>query len=283
MYQSFPQLAYTATNNSVSGHNSWASSVRLSTILAANPDLVVLDGANDAGGNFCAKALEATIRRIWAARPTCKIMAFNWFAVADQNVNANVNSPTNEAAILELEALCAAYGVTLLDYWGTIQQRVNSEGHNLSEYMGDTIHPDSDGHGEAYALLSPYLPFSGGSKPTSLPSRLYDTNGDYENTPTVKLGTDYDSRSGTWSNNGTEIISSEAGAIVRFSATCQSIGCFRTDGGTNTVEISIDGGAYTAMNFYPNGVEIAGGVRAAHTIDVKVVSGTVKVTQFWAI
>jgi hypothetical protein len=49
------------------------------------------------------------------------------------------------------------------------------------------------------------------------------------------------------------------------------------------VEISIDGGAYTAMNFYPNGVEIAGGVRAAHTIDVKVVSGTVKVTQFWAI
>lgn len=281
MYQDYPQLAYTATNNSVSGHNSWASAVRLSTILAANPDLVVLDGANDGAGNHCAKALEGTIRRIWAARPSCKIIAYNWFGVADPNVNANVNSPTNEAAILELEALCAAYNVVLLDYWGTIQQRVNSEGHNLSEYMSDTIHPIALGHTEAYNLLSPYLPFNGGSKPSSLPSRIYDTNGDYENTPTVKLGTAYDSRSGTWADNGTEISSSEAGAIVRFSATCQSIGCFRTDGLTNNVQVSIDGGAYAAMNFYPNGVEI--GARGAHTFDIKVVSGTVKVTQFWAI
>ena len=48
------------------------------------------------------------------------------------------------------------------------------------------------------------------------------------------------------------------------------------------VERSIDGGAFTASSFYQNGTAIAAG-RASHTITIKVVSGTVRIDEFWAI
>lgn len=251
-------------------------------LLAYSPDTVIIDTANSDGSDMDNATIEALVRRIWTICPQTKIMMFNFFAVADHDIDANVNSPTDEANVLATQAVAAAYGITLVDYWGTIKQRVNSEGHHLNEYMDDTIHPNETGHGEAYDLLSPHLPFGGGAKPDTLPDRIYDTDGLYENTPVVKNGTDDDSRTGTWTEDGTKISSNEAGATITYSATCQSYGCYRADAGTNTVQASIDGGAFANASFYTNGTPIAGG-RAAHTITIKVVSGTVRIDEFWAI
>lgn len=278
----FPRFDFTFQASAVSGWATWPNLIKMQTsVLDYSPDLVVLDTANNDGSSMDNATIEAYIRRVWAANPKTRILLWVFFAVADQNVNANVNSPTDVDNETATAALASHYNIPLLDYWSTIKTRVNDEGHNLSEYMNDTIHPNQTGHNEAYALLKPYLLSTDGSSPSTLPDRLYD-NGDFENTPVVTLGTSYDSRTGTWSDTGTRTQSSTVGDTITFSATCQSFGCYRADGGSNDVTVSIDGGAFTAMSFYENGTPVSAG-RGAHTFIIKVNSGTVRIDEFWAI
>lgn len=157
-----------------------------------------------------------------------------------------------------------------------------ADGNHLLWYVQDTVHPTTLGNMEATKLLQDILTptfLIQRQSPSTLPARLYD-NGDYENSATIKNGTGYDSLTGSWTTSGTQISSSNPGATVTFSATCQSIGRPEEDG---TVQISVDGGDYAAFVFSPNGAQIAGGVRAAHTITIKVISGTVTISKFWAI
>lgn len=281
LLQNYPGMDYTFTNASISGHNIWSNLVRLSRdVLAYNPSVVILDTANSSGVGFQAASLEAYCRRIWAANPNTRILMWDFPTVASTAVDTNINTPTNQDDIDTGIAICNAYGVVRLQYWEALIALIGA-GNHLTDYFADTVHPNSGGHAVAYSLVQPYLVSGGGSQPAPLPARLYD-NGDYENESTIKLGTDYDSRSGTWADNGTEVSSSTVGSIITYSATCQSFGAYRTDGGTNDVQVSIDGGAYADSAFYQNGTAISGG-RAAHTIAVKVKSGTVKITEFWAI
>ena len=134
----------------------------------------------------------------------------------------------------------------------------------------------------AYNLLLDYLPDGGQTAPVSMPIYLYDTNGEYQSTPLIKYGTDYDSRTGVWNDTGTRTESNQVGATITYSGTFKSIGCYRADAGTNDVEINVDGSGYQAMAFYQNGVQISSS-RAAHTVVVKVMSGTVRIDEFWAI
>lgn len=282
LYQNHPDFNWRFVNAAVSGRNTWNNLVRLSAeILAYAPDLVVLECVNDGNTIPSGATVEAFIRRVWAARPTARVLVFNFFAVADPNVNANVNSPVNEADILALEAVVDHYSLPLMDYWGRIQELVNNQGHDLDEYMADTVHPLAAGHSEAYALLESHL-FSGGSMPSSLPARLYAASADYERTPSRILGTGYDSRTGTWSDTDTRTQSSEVGATITYHATCLSIGSYRADGGTNTVQVSVDGGAFADFVLYENGTALPEG-DGAHTFVIKVVSGTVRIDEFLAI
>ena len=273
-----PLYAFAFSNQAISGHNSWSNLVQL----VRGDDLFVIDTANDDNVTKDKSSLEALIRRLWAAKPTTRIIFISsptWF-LQDTSNNAIVNTPTNIDSLNAVIALASHYGIPLVDYWGWCKTVVPGT-YNLTDLTADTVHPTALGYANMAALLEVLLPGGGTAQPNPLPARLYD-NGDYENAPTVKLGTEYDSRSGTWSDNGTEVSSSEVGAIITYSATCQSFGAYRTDAGSNDVQVSIDGGAYANASFYQNGTVIAGG-RAAHTIAVKVKSGTVKVTQFWAI
>lgn len=252
--------------------------------LVTGDDLFIIETANDGDTAKDKSSLEALCRRLWAVNASTRIIFISspsWNG-QDIGVDANVDHPTNEAALNNVIALAAYYGIPLVDYWGQVKDLVNNQGHHLNEYVsGDAVHPSTTGYALMASLLEALLPTGGTAQPSPLPARLYD-NGDYENAPTVKLGTAYDSRSGTWADNGTEVSSSEVGAIITYSATCQSFGAYRTDAGSNSVQVSIDGGAYADASFYQNGTAIAG-ARAAHTIAIKVKSGTVKVTQFWAV
>lgn len=273
-------------NAARSGNNTWSNLVRLSTeILALSPDVVIFDTANDSNEDWQNAVVEAMIRRIWVYDPTIFIVLINFFAVADQNVNANVNSPTNGAALAIVAALCAHYGITLADYLARIQDLVNNLGHNLNEFMGDTIHPDSDGHNEAYQLLLPYLPFGASSAPSPLPARLYD-DGTLENTPTRTLGNANSGETGTWATIATTgRQSSTAGSTIAFNdVTCSTIGAYRADEGSNTnLEISVDGGAFYDFTLYQNGGELQEGF-GTHDIIIRLkVSGACRIDEFWAV
>lgn len=245
---------------------------------------MVLDTVNDSAGNHCAKSVEATIRRIWTANPATRIILVRFSTFTDRTINSTVNSPVNSAALVEFDALAAAYGIPVIDWTARIQQLVNNEGHNLTEYVSvDNVHPSTGGYAVAAELMETILPAGGASKPAGYPNRLYDSNGYLERTVTKKLGTAYDSRTGTWADSGGEVSSSTATSTITYTVTtapAYTIGCYRADGGTNTVDISYDGGAYTAQTFYQNGIEVPGGFTTA---TIRVTSGTVKITEFWAV
>jgi hypothetical protein len=281
----YPQYTWTLPSEARSGNNTWSNLVRLSSeILTYSPDVLLLETVNDTNEDWQLASLEAYIRRIWTARPSARLAVFNFFAVASQLVNANVNSPANQDAIESMEALLAHYGIQLLDYWGTIQDLVNNQGHNLSEYMDDTVHPNATGHNVAYTLLLPYLPFGMGAAPSPLPNRLYD-DGTMENTPTIRNGTANSGETGVWSTVATiGRQSSAVGATIAFNGVaCSTIGAYRADGGSNpTVQISIDGGAFYNFTLYQNGGQLAEGFDT-HDIVIKVVSGTIRIDEFWAV
>lgn len=277
------QYQWSFVNAAQSGHNTWSNLVRLQRdILANNPDVIVFDTANDSAQDFQNAALEAFIRRIWDAGIII-LGAYNFMQVADEDVNANIDTPGNQDGIEAAEALYAHYGLRLLDYWGTIQQRVNNEGHNLNEYMGDVIHPNATGHDEAYALLSPYLPLNGLSQPNPLPARLYD-DGTMENEPTIRLGNANDGESGAWSTIATTgRQSSNVGDTITFNdVTCSTLGAYRGDALSATVEISVDGGAFREFYLYQNGGALVEGL-GTHDIVIRVLSDTVRIDELWAV
>ena len=116
----------------------------------------------------------------------------------------------------------------------------------------------------------------------SLPARQEADTADYENTPTNVNGTAYDSKTGTWTESGTQVSSSTEGSTVVYSGTFRFIGCWRIDGGTNTVEIDIDGGGFASRSFYQYPYDL--GTQAAHTVSIRIpAGGNCTIDKFWAI
>jgi hypothetical protein len=281
-----PVYSLLTQHGAMDGHNSWSNLVRLTTdILNIAPDLLIMDMVNDLVGNHAGKALEALIRRVWSDNPDTRIIFMKAFSVTDVKDNATVNNPVQmtNGEFSELGAIAAAYGITVMDYWSAVKDLVNNQGHNLTEYVSDdNTHPTVAGYSLMTTLVQSVLPDGGTKKPTIYPNRIYDTTGDYENVPTRKRGTDYDSRTGNWIDSGTQVSSSEVDSVITYSAICQSFGCYRVENGSHDVEISIDDGAYLPMAFDQNGTEIPSG-RGRHKISIKVKTGTVIIDEFWAV
>lgn len=267
------------TMSAISGRDPWNFLYRLSTdCIPHNPSLIVIDALNDTG---CALlALEAMIRLVWSQLPDCRFvfMAFNAYP---DNSDASVDAPLGDALIAGQESIGTAYGIPVVDVSAEYKDLVKNQGHHLNEYIIDTVHPTNAGHQVAFNLLSPLLTASflgTRQQPATLPARVYADSVNFEYAPQAKNGTDYDSVTGTWTPSGTTISSNVADSTVTYSGTFQSIGRPESDG---SAQVSIDGGAYTAITFGPNGHKLAS--RAAHTITIKVVSGTVTISKFWAI
>lgn len=281
--ESYPSLRFGFSNMAMSGANTWHNLVRWpASGRSVAPKLVILDYANDGNTDHHKRSCEAFIRKVWADFPGCKIIALKFFAVADRLVDDPTPTASSLAAIATWDALTSYYGIPQVDYQAAVANLVTSQGHNLTEYFGDNIHPNDGGHALASSLLTPFLTnafIHGRQAPLTLPARLYD-NGDYEFDATVKLGSQYDSRAGTWTDPSGVPTTSTVGSTITFSATCCSFGMIAT--GSFTVNVSFDGGAFQDISAYGNGGYI--GPRASHTITIKFTGGSsMAVSEFWAV
>jgi hypothetical protein len=280
LYNNHLNYKFTFILSAKSSHNIWSNLVRLSRdSLAGNPAVIILEHAN---GLMTDETMEALIRRVWTASPTTKIIlieAPSWLNM-DYHDNAIVTTPINTAAMSVVNATAAHYGIPIIRWWEWAKSFV-PEIYDLDEIISDGVHPTILGYSYISSQTELYLAQGFNISPTTLPDRLYDCE-DYENESIIKVGTDYDSKTGTWSEIGTVVESSEADATITYSATCQSFGCYRADGVYQSVQISIDGGIFSALPFYQNGYAIPSG-RGLHTITVKVVSDSVRIEEFWAI
>lgn len=278
-------IAVTGVNAGVGGTGTWYALVRLQAdVIAQAPDAIILDlQVNDGTTTKDSASAEALIRRLRLALPNAALMGIFFIQCINYLLDDDTNANATQKAVWV--TLFEKYGIPYADYAAEFQALVPGTYHAY-DLLGDTVHPTSLGHMIAHEVLRNKM--RGGFFGTAqwdgvtLPAREYALSEDYQNTPTITDGTAYDTRSGTWADNGTTISSSTAGSIVRYSATCQSIGINTGDGSTNpAVEISVDGGAYYSTSIAQDGISI--GTRAAHTIDIKVVSGTVKIDKFYAI
>lgn len=277
---SYARSNWTFVSTASNGYTTWTNLVLLSTLTAAAHELIIIDPVNDDSTDFRKATCEALIRRIRTILPAARLVLMKFATVSDQNVDASINTPTNSASYQQWSDMAAHYGIQLIDVVAGMQAAV-AGGTHLNTLLADTVHPTVAGHTIAYNLLQPYLN-SSQAPITPLPARLYALSSDYENVPVVQNGSAYTSRTGAWSDNGAQVISSEVGATITYTATCQSFAIYRADSVASGVEYSIDGGAYQGMNAYPAyGWPIV--ARALHTITFRVTSGTLKIDQVWMI
>jgi len=174
--------------------------------------------------------------------------------------------------------------MTVADYDLALQSAVAAGGHGAT-YMTDTVHPTAAGHALASSVLEPVLlsAFSAGEN-AALPARIYSCE-NFEFDPVVRVGTDNDGETGTWSTVGSGRRSSVAGSIISWAATCSSFGAQVSQSGT--LAWRVDAGGWTNINLasYGSGIEFTTSelARAAHTIDVQCISGTIQIDRFISI
>lgn len=277
-----PQYHWNNYPGGVSGKTTWNNLIRLSSDCTGKspaPLLVMLDMANDANDNLSTSSEEAWIRRVWAAIPTAKLIFLLPPKVTDIADDASINTPVNATELQNSRTLCAYYSIPYIDMQALLQAEI-AAGHHLTDYMTDTIHWNSGGHLLAYNNLLPLITSLSGNQPSPLPAWLHDS--DYGETPVSTNGVNNAGETGTWTTVGNGRRSSTAGSTISFVGTFKSFGIDQ-NGGAGAWQYSVDGGVYsgTYNGTYTNGLEI--GNRVAHTITIKVISGTVTVDKFWAI
>jgi hypothetical protein len=279
----YPELFGNYTTLAIGGHNTWSNLVRLSSSLTANTQVFLLDHANDGDNTLLNCTLEALIRKIWTYNPNIRIIGISspsWL-LQDTSNDALVTTPTNLAAIGVKKSIFEYYGISYADYHARMIELV-PEVYHLNQLVADTVHPTETGYGIMASLVEAFLPDSGAQLSGSFPVYLYAGTPDFEQMPTIKYGTAYDSKTGTWAEVGTTIESSTVGSTVVFSGTFRSFGKYRISGVDGGVEIDIDGGGFSAKTFSQNGYDI--GTRAAHTITVRIpAGGSCKIDEFWTI
>lgn len=271
MRQDYPIYDFSFLVNAKSGHGTWSNLVRQDGL--SGRSLVVMDIA----GLDEAAELEAFIRKAWSAGQRVVVLVTpSW---NNYQNDAEVNTPANQAVIVSAMSLLDVYGVPYVNFWAMVQAHVAGGGH-ISDWFADSVHPSTAGYTQAANALAVYLP-NGGAIGV-LPSRQYVNTQDFERAPIRIVGTGYNSRAGTWADNGTSTSSSTAGSTITFTGTFRWYGCYRTDGGTNTVEISLDGGSFVSTPFRQYPVDT--GTFAAHTVTIRIpTGGNAAIDEFWAI
>jgi lysophospholipase L1-like esterase len=270
----------TVTNTAVGGSTSWwGLAVNLATVVAADPDVVVIEHmVNDQYTDFYAKVEEALIRKVRTALPSARLIYIAFTRIGNPAVDDATNLDDNKKQ--RLITLANHYGQTVADYDLALQAAVAGGGH-CATYMSDTVHPTAAGHALAATVLEPVLLAAlGGSTPGALPARVYNC-AEFEVDPVIRNGVANDGETGTWSTSGTSKVSSAAGSTISFTGSMVSCGIETADG---AIEWNIDGGSWTALNLasYGSGVTLTTSelARASHTVIIKVVSGTVQIDKF---
>jgi len=273
-------------NAGAGGTSSWYGLIRLtSDVVAYSPDVVVFEWiANDTTGAFYERSSEAFIRRLRTELPNAKLvfLAFRTFT----DVGADNAADVAPLVTSNYRTLCSMYGIPFIDYGAEVERRVGLGAH-LSVYQYDTKHPTDAGHQLAHELVRSTVlsAFTGSSLP-AMPARLYDC-ADFEATPIDRAATTKDAETGTWATVSTTYRqSNEANATISFTDTF--VGCGLAFANTGTIQWSLDGGAYSAsldLTLVGSARELITNIvtKEAHTLTVKVISGTVTIHRFIAI
>ena len=252
---------------------------------ATNPDVVCIEYAvNDSTTEFYAKTGEALIRRLRTNLPNARIVFIAFTRVGNNLVNDATN--LNQVLHDRWKALCVAYGVTFVSFADRLYQVINVDGGTLADYLSDTVHPTAAGHALAATVLEPAMVSALlGTGMPAMPDRVNACE-NFEYAPTIRNGTDNDGETGTWSTSGTARLSSVAGSMITWTATCASFGIHHTSSGV--IRWRVDGGAWSAdmnLSSYGAGRELSNTerTRASYTVDIEVVSGTVTLNRFLAV
>jgi hypothetical protein len=267
-------------NSSNQGNPSAASFFMLAEyaarVTAIAPTLLVFDcepNDNTALNDYCC---EAILRKVRTDFPDCKVVGILFGRVN----NYLVDDPTNVMETLygtatKRIALLTHYGAAYVDYAALLVANVPAV-HPLSWYfVDDNVHPSVNGHAAAAALLEPALPpITPDGWGTTLPARIYADTVDAERAPSSKVGTDYDSTTGTWTTDGDSIKSVDVAtpATVTYSGAFRFWDLYLDTGASQTIQYQIDGGDWHALTSNKKGNDA--GVYAAHTLVIKVVAST---------
>lgn len=289
-------------NAGIAGTPSWYGLVRLQADVVDNsPELVVLDFAvndrvNDGDGarsDGFAPAAEAVIRRLRADLPNTTLLG--WIFTWPDNYSSM--AANHRAARNKWIELARRYGIPLLR-WDLEIERVygttTPTDAQVDVYLaavGD-LHPNDLGHRLAAHQINRHCaPFLADADTTaqafSSVTRYYSEAEDYEETPTITNGIDHDGTTGAWAASGTAMTSSTVDSTIQFDATCCSFGLDTNyGGGAGTLAYKIDAGGYTEIDLSAEDQAINpvyNFTRAARTITIKVVSGSIEINRFLAV
>jgi len=278
----YPSKVVTFLNQAISGHWPWSNNIRYNAQLHTQISDIYLTDFRIVNTGRDDRALEALVRRIYTDNPRAVIVS----PIIPEDADSNGVIDSLNALNTANATLAALYGVHLIDYRQYVLDRITA-GDALSVWMADAIHPTVVGQAQIASMIESAILANGwlnGEDHSVLPARIYD-DGEYENTPTRKLGTDYDSKTG-WTISGSQISSSTNGHIVTYSATCSQFGLYDSSSGyvNPNVDISIDGGAYTTnQTLTHNGWYNTALSYGAHTISIRNRGSLVRIDEFWAI
>lgn len=267
----YPQYDLEALNIAQNGWSTFPNLVNIGDLSAA--EVIIFDQSND--DETDTPEVEALLRLAYAnGQRVIAVLNPSWTATTDDQVN----TPYNLTALTKTKRLLDAYGASYVDVLIITQNHVNAGGH-ITDLWADTAHLNATGYGLAATGILCYLPNYG---EIQLPrERVYAAAADFEYTPVIRAGTDYDSRTGSgWVDDGAAVYSTTPDDTITFTDTFRKFGAYRVDAGLNDTLVSIDGGAFTNIQVYANGYDI--GTNAEHTIIIKVVSNCY-IDEFWAI
>jgi hypothetical protein len=281
------------------GTDSWFALVNLATTVGYNPTHVFVEYAiNDAA--------------YYSGDQTSSARANGWWPAAEALIRRlRVEAPTARLVFVNLGT---QYGCDLgtvyaeaRDTWHALCTHYDLEEHQISRWLEDVIgttpstaecniyydgaHFKLAGHAEIYAMLEPHFeswfPSSGSGWSGTLPAPLYADVADWIHPPTLRTGIDNDGETGAgWATAGTVRSSSTAGDTISWTGTFCSFAVDIVTTSAVSLAWQVDGGDYTT-------VSVSVGVAAirrlhcldrdAHTVTVKVVSGTLQINRFLAL
>lgn len=289
---------YVPTLQTTSGRGSWTQLINMANIVAANPSLIFIDYAvNDTelvtAGNE--EAAEAFVRLLRTKLPNAVLTAgiFTWpdnyshmeagrRAARDLWKELITRYDLQTGSNLAVD-ICTAEGHT----------EANIPDADVEKYFADAdVHPNDLGHttiANGYkASLPDVLPALASQWTPPLPDRYIADSVNYEYDPILRNGTDNDGETGTgWSTVSTTYRqSSTADDTIQWAGTFCSFGLDTNYGaGAGTLAWKVDSGDYANIDlttYLPN-LLVSAFARGAHTVTVKVISGTVQIKKFVAV
>jgi hypothetical protein len=275
------------------GQTAWEHLVRLaSEVVARNATMVFVDlAANHGSTDYDKGTCEAYIRKLRTALPNATILMplfATWASGA-------ATDPSNQTVINWLITLAEHYDVGILNIAATMDALRDLGTNALTDWYTtpDWTHPNAAGYAFITAQMLPLLTESylaGGGTPWTGDiadyARLYTETASWEATPQARNGTDNDGETGTWTTvTTTSRRSTVATSTISWTATCQSFGLDVVIG-SGAIEWDVDGGGWTALNLatHPRAITFISALAlGAHTITIRVTSGTVTINRFLAI